>query len=141
MGYQYEPHGTIYSAGHCPRPLYHAGRYRSVRGRCTRGGYGWVGTWVGYTGYLPGPSQDPYISLFLRQGPTHGQMKAFFSKTMRFLRLGPRMTSELTQNDLRIDPDRPSRLTSQTGPEMPQTDLPDWSRDVLPENRVFLRFY
>ena len=30
-------------------------------------------------------------------------MKAYSSTLMRFLRLGPDMASELTQNDLRID--------------------------------------
>ena len=36
--------------------------------------------WGGWVGAIPGtnpaPSQGPYIQLFLRQGPTHGQMKA-----------------------------------------------------------------
>ena len=42
----------------------------------------------GYTGYYPQPSQDPYLVINLALGPTHGRMKAKFSKMMRFLRLG-----------------------------------------------------
>ena len=35
---------------------------------------GWVRE--GYTGYPPRPSQGPIFNIYLKAGPTHGQMKA-----------------------------------------------------------------
>ena len=76
-----------------------------------------VGGWSeGYTGYPPALSQDPNISIFKAEGPTHGQMKGKSDYFMRFLRLGLDMVLEWSQNDL--------RMTSQTPPS-------DWSRDAL----------
>ena len=45
----------------------------------------------GYTGYYPGTSQDPDISIFKAKGPTYGQMKGNIDCFMRFPRYGPRM--------------------------------------------------
>ena len=62
-------------------------------------GYG-TGGWVGRA--IPVPhqtsSQGPIFSIFKVKSPTHGQMKAIPSYSMRFPRLGPRMRLELTQN-------------------------------------------
>ena len=49
----------------------------------------WEGGWVGYTGYYPVPSQDPYLTIIQPQDPTHGRMKAILLDSMRFLRYGP----------------------------------------------------
>ena len=47
------------------------------------GVYPGCGSWVGregcYTGYYPDTSLDPYLVIFSASGPTHGQMKAYFS--------------------------------------------------------------
>ena len=50
-------------------------------------GYGMDGWgWEGYTGTQTQPSQDPYLAIFSLEGPTHGQMKAKYEVSMRFLR-------------------------------------------------------
>ena len=36
----------------------------------------WEGIWEGYTGTPPDQSQGPIFNIYLRLGPTHGQMKA-----------------------------------------------------------------
>ena len=67
-------------------------------GGCTRGGVaGWgPGGCTGRAipGYYPAAILGPIFSIYLRPGPTHGQMKAKFRFLMRF----PRMGLELTQN-------------------------------------------
>ena len=54
------------------------------------GGVPGVGSWVGpggcYTGYPAQTLQDPIFSIFLRPGPTYGQMKVNSMVFMRFLR-------------------------------------------------------
>ena len=42
-------------------------------------------------GYYQDPSQDPYLVIFWRLGPTHGPVKAKFSKMMRFPEIGYRI--------------------------------------------------
>ena len=68
-------------------------------------------------------------------------MKAKLRYLVRFLRLGPRLTSF----DLRIDPESTlestSRTIPQTGPEMPSDpDIPDL-RNPMPEIRAYSVFY
>ena len=62
------------------------------------GGVPGVVVWLGWAGRaIPGTThmtlQDPYLTIFSLKEPTHGQMKAFYEVSMRFLRYG-----------LRIDP-------------------------------------
>ena len=50
-------------------------------------GSAWLGgVREGYTGTHPYTLPGHIYNLFLRLSPTHGQMKVFFSKMMRFLR-------------------------------------------------------
>ena len=65
--------------------------------------------WEGYTRYPPGTLLGPIFNIYLRLGPTHGQMKAFFTKLMRFPKKGP----ERVQKCLRIDPELTPELTLQ----------------------------
>ena len=77
MSYGFEPHGTIL-AGRTAVPLAVVHWYRVAVG----GGVpGVVRDWGGREGAIPGthpvPSLGPIFSIYLRLGPTYGQMKAF----------------------------------------------------------------
>ena len=61
---------------------------------------GWVGR--GTTRVPTQPSQDPIFNIFKAKGPTYGQMKAFLVYFMRFPEMGPRLTSDGSQIDLRL---------------------------------------
>ena len=82
----FEPHDTIYSVGLTARG------YTCC---CMTGGGGGVYPGWGMAGWVlggaipvpyPDPSQDPIFNIFLRLGPTHGQMKVKLSYSMRFPR-------------------------------------------------------
>ena len=85
-----------------------------------------VGAGEGYTGTQPLRLRYPYLVIFLRYEPTHGQMKAIPSYFMRFLRYGLRLTSQIPSFDPQIDLQMTLPVTLQTGPEMalqmPQID-------------------
>ena len=88
-----------------------------------------VGTGEGYTGTPPVPSQYPYLTIFKAKGPTHGQMKAILRIFMRFLRYDLRLTSDIPQNDLRIDPPGPPPGLVPRWP--PDPDIPDLRYPML----------
>ena len=67
------------------------------------------------TGYPPRHPPGPIFNIFRVQGPTYGQMKAFFQYIDEVSEIGSRKGLELTSFDPRIDP---------------RIDPPDWSRDV-----------
>ena len=82
----FEPHGTIYSAG----TVALTSAVYMLGGGWDRGVPGVVGSWVGregcYTGYQPSTIPGPIFNIFLRLGPTYGQMKAILRLLMRFPR-------------------------------------------------------
>ena len=101
-------------------------------GSAVRGGVvypGWwgrgvsgVGSRVGlegcYTGTHQDPSQEPIFNIFQDPDPTHGQMKAFSVKLMRFPRYGLEWVLEWPQNRPRIDSESTLQDHPQTGPQM-----------------------
>ena len=110
----YEPHGHITLTYTVPgTALAVRGQGRGVPGVGRTGGPGGVLYRV-----LPQDRPRTIFSLFLRQVPTYGQMKAILSIMMRFPIKGP----ERVQNSLRIDP----RMTL-------QMTLQDWSPDGPPD--------
>ena len=60
----YEPHSHIASAVLTVRDPYDAGTCSVGWGEVYPGWWGMVGGWVGYTGYLARPSQDPIFSIY-----------------------------------------------------------------------------
>ena len=68
----------------------------------------------GYTGYYPAAIPGSIFNIYLRLGPTHGQMKVNYEVSQTGSQIGSRYGPELT----RIDPISTLQDRSRDGPEM-----------------------